>query len=91
MTQLLKQIKFKSNLCQSFLLQSKYAPCISDNADLRVILSVLYTILEVIRLYDEETAAGRFKFGPDLDAQYTNMKQQLRDELSINIYFQQLN
>ena len=71
-----------SNLCQSFLLQNKYAPCISDNADLRVILSVLYTILEVIRLYDEETKAGRFTFDKDLNDKYASMKHQLRMELN---------
>lgn len=71
-----------NNLCTSFLLQNKYAPCISDNADLRVILSVLYTMLEVIRLYDVETASGRFTFGSQLDLKYANIKQQLRNELN---------
>jgi hypothetical protein len=39
-------------------------------------------MLEVIRLYDVETASGRFTFGPELDAKYASMSQQLKNELS---------
>lgn len=46
-------------MCQTFNAENKYAPCITDNADLRVILSVLYTMLEVIRCYDKELADNR--------------------------------
>lgn len=46
-------------MCSTFNAENKYAPCISDNADLRVILSVLYTMLEVIRCYDKEVAENR--------------------------------
>lgn len=45
-------------------------------------MSVLYTLLEVIRLYDEETQSGRFAFGKEMDAKYASMKQQLKSELS---------
>lgn len=70
------------NLCSSFLIENKYAPCISDNADLRVILSVLYTMLEVIRLYDSETMAGRFIFSKELNAKYAKVKSLLKLELN---------
>ena len=41
-------------------------------------------MLEVIRMYEVETAAGRFSFGSDLDAKYADMKLQLRSELSMH-------
>lgn len=70
------------NVCVSFLVEHKYAPCISDNPDLRVILSILYTMLEVIRLYDSETNAGRFMFSKELNAKYVKIKKLLRSELN---------
>ena len=72
-------------MTQSFMVEKKYAPCIADNPDLRVILSVLYTILEVIRLYETETNAGRFMFGKELNAKYAHMKTMLKTELSMFI------
>lgn len=48
-----------SEMCNSFNAENKYAPCITDNADMRVILSVLYTMLEVIRCYEKEVAENR--------------------------------
>lgn len=70
------------NLCQTFLIENKYAPCISDNADLRVIMSVLYTMLEVIRLYDSEFSAARFCSTSELNEKYTKTKSLLFNELN---------
>ncbi len=69
-------------MCASFQAENKYAPCISDNADLRVILSILYTMLEVIRLYETETNSGRFMFSKELNTRYSRIKILLRSELN---------
>ena len=75
-----------SNICNSFLIENKYAPCISDNTDLRVILSILYTLLEVTRCYDIEVAAKRLKSNSDQEAKIKKFKEHLISELS-NYYF----
>ena len=69
-------------MCQSFIIENKYAPCISDNADLRVILSVLYTMLEVIRSYETEVNEGRINPNKELGDKYASMKRLLKNELS---------
>lgn len=72
-------------MCSSFAIENKYAPCISDNAELRVIMSVLYTIIEVIRCYDVDINGTRIKSSNnDYTAKYKVIKEQLRSELSIN-------
>ena len=73
---------FHSNVCSSFLIENKYAPCISDNTDLRVILSILYSILEVIRCYDIEVTAKRFQTCPEQDEKFKKFKTHLTSELS---------
>lgn len=75
-----------SNICNSFLIENKYAPCISDNTDLRVILSILYTLLEVTRCYDTEVAAKRLKSNSDQEAKIKKFKEHLISELS-NCFF----
>jgi hypothetical protein len=71
-----------NNVCSSFLVESKYAPCISDNTDLRVILSILYSLLEVIRCYDIEVSAKRLESNEDLDEKFKRIKTHLRSELN---------
>ena len=71
-----------SNVSDSFTFDQKYAPCISDNMDIRVILSVLYTMLEVIRNYEIEVDANRLMRQPHLANLYQHIRLQLKNELS---------
>lgn len=65
------------------MVETKQAPCILDNAELRVILSVLYTILEVVRCFDESTLANNDKLNKaDYQKKYAKYKSLLRNELS---------
>jgi hypothetical protein len=61
---------------------STYAPCISDNNELRIILSVIYTIIEVVRCYEIEIKEKRINDSNELDKKMAKIKTSLTDELS---------
>jgi hypothetical protein len=63
-------------------METKYASCISDNADIRVILSVLYTIIEVVRCYETEINSCRMQSNKDFEMKISKIKNELKNELS---------
>ncbi|RNA35377.1 striatin-interacting 2 [Brachionus plicatilis] len=71
-----------NNISENVLADSKYAPSIADNVDVRVILSVLYTILEVVRLYESEVDARRLSASDHYAQNYQHIKHQLKSELN---------
>lgn len=74
-------------MCSTFNAGNKYAPCISDNAYLRVILSVLYTMIEVVRCYETEVSENRFRSNKDCEKKYKEMKAQLKSDLSKCLFY----
>ncbi|CAF0731843.1 unnamed protein product [Brachionus calyciflorus] len=71
-----------NNLNENISVDSKYAPCIADNVDMRVILSVLYTILEVIRSFENEYNSKRIFANQQMVLKYQSMRSQLNNELN---------
>ena len=70
------------NLCNTFSQETKFTSCITDNADLRVILSVLYTILEVARCYEIECNERRFQSYKGIETKINQIKNELKHDLN---------